>query len=127
MADWLDYGSLGLLAIVLVAIGAAGREVLRKWQERQNQQVGAEVERMAKQDEFLRSLIEQDRQDRKAQLQEWRELVAKDIEAKLAMTEVLAGLCDRGDQHEQRANQRWDQTEQRADERHQAMMATVGD
>ncbi len=122
MAEWLQYGSLGLLAVVLVAIGAGAREALGRWQERERaklnhqaeadrQQAQLAAQRQEAADTFLRDLIAKDREERTVQLQAWHDLVAEDIEAKQKLTEAIQGLCDRQDAHEERA-----------DERHQKML-----
>ena len=92
MAEWLDYGTLGLLGIVLVAVGVATREIMRHWQEAQQTS-----------DQFMRDLIAQDRAERKAQLATWQQLVAKDIEAKQALSLAIEALCEQTSQHEERA------------------------
>lgn len=117
MAEWLEYGSLGLLAVVLVALGAGAREWLGRWMDNQkaalNHQAEADreavtlaAERQAAADRFLQDLIAQDRQERAAQLKAWQQLVAEDIEVKQALAKAIDGLCERNDRHEQRADER---------------------
>lgn len=117
MAEWLEYGSLGLLAVVLIAIGAGARELLGRWMDNQkaalNHQAEADkeavtlaAERQAAGDKFLQELIAQDRQERAAQLQAWQQLVAEDIDAKQKLTKAIDALCERNDRHEQRADER---------------------
>ena len=95
MTEWLDYGSLGLLGAVLVAVGVVAREIMRHWQE------SAKAS-----DQFMRDLIDQDRAERKAQLASWQELVAEDIEAKQSLSSAIEALCEQAGQHEQRAAER---------------------
>lgn len=127
MPEWLDYGAFGLLAIVLVLLGAIGRDWIGKYLERQNlesgaeierkaQQDEAEIERKAQQDEFFRAMMDRDHQDRQRWLEEWQTLVREGVTANQAVAEALGGLCDKSDRHEQRA-----------DERHRALMAALGD
>ena len=117
MAEWLEYGSMGLLALVLIALGAVGREWLGRWMDNQKaqlnhqaeadkQQAAIMAERVAAADKFLQDLIAQDREERTVQLVAWQELVAQDIKAKEALADALAGLCERSDKHEERAEER---------------------
>jgi len=122
----LDYGSLGLLALALVGIGAFLRNYLTKQQESQ-----AEREKL-------------DRQDRKDLTASFQDLIHADVEAKhqLASTlenlcaevkagtgsqgqvvEALAKLVERLDRNEKRAEQRHQQATRQSEERHAEILA----
>jgi len=117
VADLLDYGALGLVAIILVLVGMAVREALTRWQDREKtklqlqadtekQQLAIEAERAAAADRFLRELIAKDREQRNEHITALQSLVSEDIEAKQALTLAIQELCQRSDQHEARANER---------------------
>jgi len=120
MAEWLEYGSFGLLAVVLVAIGVAAREMLGRWMDNQKAELNHQAEqdrqratlaaeRQTAADKFLQDLIAQDRQERAEHVQALQGLVAQDIEAKEKLTKALEAICERTDRNEQRADERHQQ------------------
>ena len=129
MAEWLDYGAIGLVALILMGIGAGASKFLDRLMDNQKaalnhqaeagkEQAALEAQRRAAGDKFLQDLIQQDRAERAETLQAMQSLVAQDIEAKQALAKTLDGvtgalgeLCERQDRHERRA-----------DERHQQML-----
>lgn len=122
--DWLQYGAVGLLALVLVGIGIGAREALGRWMDNQkavlNHQADSDraaaalsAERQAAADKFLQDLIVQDRVERNQNLEAMQSLVERDIEAKRQLTDAMEGvstalqdLCRRQDRHEKRAEER---------------------
>jgi hypothetical protein len=117
----LQYGALGLLAAVLVAVGAFLKSYLGREQDR-----AAERDRAA-------------REDGRALNQAFSELVAKDIEAKAHLTAAMSDLCgemascqggfkalaERIERSEQRAQRRHEQQMQQAAERHEEIVAAL--
>ena len=125
--EWLEYGSLGLLALVLGGLGGGAWRFLSRWLDNQKaalanqaeadkQAAMLEAERQASRDRFLQELVVEDRESRAETLAAVQGLVAKDIEAKQALSKALDGmtgalgeLCERQDRHEQRATERHQQ------------------
>ena len=115
--EWLEYGAFGMLAVVLIGIGAGGKWALGRWLDNQkaalNHRAQAdqeaaklEAERRAAAERFLQDLMVQDRQERQQTMEAMQSLVAEDIRAKQKLSEALDGLCERQDRHEQRADER---------------------
>ena len=122
--DWLQYGAVGLLGLVLVGIGVGARELLGRWMDTQKAAVEHQVEadkeaaalaadRQAAADRFLQELIVQDRIERGQNLEAMQSLVSQDIEAKRKLAGAMDGisaaledLCLRQDRHEERATER---------------------
>ena len=135
-AEWLEYGSLGLLGILLGAIGLGVREAVKRWQEHQHQREVAraqseldaqklEAQRRLTQDDWIRQLINQDRIERTAHVQALQELLTADVQSREALTQALKNLCEQIDGHEKRATERYQEAEGRARERHRQMLAAV--
>jgi hypothetical protein len=80
--DFLQYGALGALVLVLGGIGLFLRSYMTKEQERQDER------------------DREDRLDRRSLTSSFQELVAQDIEAKQMLKASLDGMCA-----EMRANQ----------------------
>lgn len=109
MADipnWLNFGSFGLLALILVGLGMYAQKFLNRWLDNQKAVLNHQAEAERETDAFLRDLIDKDREERRQQLASWQSLVAQDIEAKQALTKALQEICQRSDRHEQRAAER---------------------
>lgn len=81
MMEALQYGALGLLAIVLTAIGIWLRDYLRRRDEREDNT-----------SQYLQRLVDEDRADRKEHETAWRLLIEEDIKIKLQLAEALNGL-----------------------------------
>ena len=79
--EWLQYGALGLLGIVIVASAIILRD------------------RFAK-----RELVKEDRADRQAHTEAWRKVITEDIEARGEVVTALKSLNDTID-HNCRANE----------------------
>jgi predicted phage tail protein len=111
-ASWLDYGALGLLAVVLGAVGLFLRGYLSREQDR------AEKRDVAARDE---------RRDLNSQ---FTDLVARDIEAKKDLSAAMTGLCTEVGAGQgqvaatlKQVADRMDKNEQRAADRHEQVMA----
>ena len=135
--DWLQYGALGLLGLLLFIIGVLTQVFLTRYMERQKvrENHAAEVDlvevramtaRMDRQDGFMRQLMLDDRKDRQQIAAELTGLVAQDIEAKQQMVAALQKLCEAQQAHEQRANERQALHEQQANERHTLLLEILG-
>jgi len=91
--EWLQYGALGLLGIVIVASAIILRDRFAKSDER-----------IAKQDQWFRELVKEDRADRQAHTEAWRKVITEDIEARGEVVTALKSLNDTID-HNCRANE----------------------
>lgn len=80
-ADWLQYGELGLLALVLVGLGAG----LRLW-------IKSVTDRAQITDAWTRSLIEEDRKERKENAERLEALVQTVQEVQISTVRILADL-----------------------------------
>ena len=136
MAEWLDYGTLGLLAVILAALGLGAREALKRWQEHQHEKEIAaakvaleaqqvEAQRRITQDQWIRQLIDQDRVERESHVKALQELLKADIEQRQALTQAMNSLCQRMDEHEKRATDRYEQAAQQARERHRQLLTVL--
>lgn len=136
MAEWLDYGSLGLLAVILAALGIGAREAIKRWQEHWHErEVSAaqvaldaqkvEAQRRSTQDQWIRQLIDQDRVERESHVKALQELLKADVQSREALTQALNSMCERMDEHEKRATNRFEQAEERARERHRLMLSVL--
>ena len=124
--DFLQYGAMGLLAMVLLAVGVFARNYLSRQQER-------EAER-----------DKEDRQDRRDLTNSFQQLIEKDVEAKEGLQTALNQLCaetrSRQDDvatalkqliegqrdHERRANERHEQQMRQGEEVVQALRGLNG-
>jgi len=107
MTETLQYGALGLLAIVLGAIGLWLRDYLKNRDAREDQT-----------NTYLQRLIDEDRTDRKSREDVLRKLIAEDIRAKIQLTETLEIMVEN---QEAITEGLATEKEQNA-ERHQALM-----
>ena len=134
--DWLQYGALGLLGLLLVIMSVLTQIFLNRYMERQKArenhaaevdlvEMQAVTDRMARQDEFMRQLMADDRKDRQQLAKELTNLVAKDIEAKQQMVQALQVLCQRQEAHEARLDEREEAHENRATERQAALIKAI--
>lgn len=99
MADWLQYGAMGLLAVVLVVVGREARDYLSRADERAQ---GREKSK-AEQDKFIREIVAQDRLDRVASEERMRGLVEVSVESNHAVAKVLDGICGELQRHEEQS------------------------
>ena len=93
--EWLDWGSLGLLALVLLAIGGGARE----WLKRQ-------AERDAARDTWMRGLMEQYRQDGERHQAALQAIIKENTAVNQAQTQAMTSLCESMREHEKRAERR---------------------
>ena len=82
--SWLQYGALGLLTLVLAAVGMYVRHLLNRLQD--------QAERA---EAWMKELVEADRAERQRQTDAWVELVRASIEAQKATCQALTTLEDR--------------------------------
>ncbi len=101
--EWLEWGSLGLLAMVLAAIGLVAREVLKGQRARDQER-----------DEHLREVMRQDRADREKHRATLELLSRETIEANRDMANAVGAMCESLRIHEKRSG-----------ERHQSMIETI--
>ena len=105
MADFLQYGAMGLLAVVLVAVGSGAREYLKRADERAQKR----DEVRSEQDGFIRQIVEQDRVERVANVEALQGLVEVSVESNHAVAKVLDGICGELQRHEEQSVVRHDE------------------
>lgn len=88
-ADWLQYGALGLLALVLGGIGV----VIRSFVLAESKRNADESARRATADEWVRSLIQADRIEREASIIRLDKLVQDGIAAQKQSAIAFVELC----------------------------------
>lgn len=125
MTEALQYGALGLLAVVLVAIGAYLRSKLASDSETTKLVYGllqssieekeSRIDKHDKSYEFIQSLAERAMADREAQASAWKEMTEMILsvqqESNLALkenTSALRHLCDALDKHEAAGKERYE-------------------
>ena len=91
----LQYGAMGLLALVLSGLAIGLREYMRR----------AEASR-GQADEFIRQLAERAMASQDEHIAAWREMPRQSLEAQSQTAEALARLLVLMEEHERRASQR---------------------
>ena len=102
----LQWGSFGLLVVVLTGIGVFLRSYLNRLMDRQDKIDTSRQAEQMQQEQFIRNLLEQSRSSAQAQLSDWQALVQADIAAKEQLTVTLQSLTREIASHEDRAQQR---------------------
>ena len=81
--SWLQYGALGLLGMVLAAIGT-----IMYFRDKKS------GERIENQDGWLRELIREDRVERKTHMESWKEMTRNNIRASEELVVVIKQVND---------------------------------
>lgn len=89
--DWLQYGALGLLTLVLAGVA---------WY------MHSQTVEQGKMTKFIQDLVTDFNKDRKENAEQWKAMVTEHIQASTAATSTLEKLCGKMDGHEERAAER---------------------
>ena len=86
--SWLQYGALGLLGMVLAAIGT-----IMYFRDKKS------AERLEKQDGWLRELVREDRVERQTHMESWKEMTQNNIKASEELVVTIKRVNDTMEQN----------------------------